>query len=52
MGRAAFTPLTRPAVLALVDRVLVEEGKAVEIRFRFSLPEAGVVQKREICRPT
>ncbi|MBS6216952.1 MAG: recombinase family protein [Clostridiales bacterium] len=48
----AFTPLTRPAVLALVDRVLVEEGKAVEIRFRFSLPEAGVVQKREICRPT
>ena len=39
-----FAPLTRPAVLSLVDRVLVEEGKQVEIRFRFRMPAAETVQ--------
>ena len=41
-----FAPLTRPAVLSLVDRVLVEEGKQVEIRFRFRMPAAETVQNR------
>lgn len=41
-----FAPLTRPAVLSLVDRVLVKEGKQVEIRFRFRMPAAETVQNR------